>query len=81
MQHLRHDDGSYWTGYVWPDDARWPVERSTWTSAAVLLAADAIGGSGPTREAFRPVPSGLRHEECCELSADDLSGHGSGRTI
>ena len=24
MQHLRHDDGSYWTGYVYPDDARWP---------------------------------------------------------
>ena len=21
MQHLRHDDGSYWTGYVYPDDA------------------------------------------------------------
>jgi hypothetical protein len=55
MQHLRHDDGSYWTGYVYPDDARWPVERSTWTSAAVLLAADAIDGAGPTREAFRPV--------------------------
>lgn len=38
MQHLRDDDGAYWTGYVWPDEARWPVERSTWTSAAVVLA-------------------------------------------
>jgi hypothetical protein len=67
MQHLRHDDGSYWTGYVYPDDARWPVERSTWTGAAVLLAADAIDGAGPTREVFRPVSGGLRHEDCCEL--------------
>ena len=20
MQHLRHEDGSYWTGYVYPDE-------------------------------------------------------------
>jgi hypothetical protein len=50
MQHLRHDDGSYWTGFVYADDARWPVERTTWTAAAVVLAADALSrataGSG-----------------------------------
>jgi hypothetical protein len=45
MQHLRADDGSYWTGYVYPDDARWPVERTTWTAAAVVLAADALSGA------------------------------------
>ncbi|MGY1637258.1 prenyltransferase [Geodermatophilus sp. SYSU D00742] len=45
MQHLRHDDGSYWTGFVYPDDARWPVERTTWTAAAVVLAADALAGA------------------------------------
>ena len=49
MQHLRDPDGSYWTGYVFTDDARWPLERSTWTSAAVILAVDALsqttGGS------------------------------------
>jgi len=45
MQHLRHDDGSYWTGYVFADDARWPVERTTWTAAAVVLAADALAGA------------------------------------
>jgi MMP endo-(1,4)-3-O-methyl-alpha-D-mannosidase len=50
MQHLRDPDGSYWTGYVYPDRARWPVERSTWTAATVVLAADALsrttGGNG-----------------------------------
>ncbi len=42
MQHLSDPDGSYWTGYVFADGARWPVERSTWTTAAVVLAADTL---------------------------------------
>jgi hypothetical protein len=52
MQHLRDDDGSYWTGYVFADDARWPVERTTWTAAAVLLAADALSGATAASEIF-----------------------------
>jgi hypothetical protein len=52
MQHLRHDDGSYWTGFVFADDARWPVERTTWTAAAVVLAADALAGSTPASGLF-----------------------------
>jgi hypothetical protein len=53
MQHLRDDDGSYWTGFVYPDDARWPVERTTWTAAAVVLAADALSGATPASGLFR----------------------------
>jgi hypothetical protein len=52
MQHLRHDDGSYWTGLVYADDARWPVERTTWTAAAVVLAADALAGATPGAAVF-----------------------------
>jgi hypothetical protein len=52
MQHLRADDGSYWTGLVYADDARWPVERTTWTAAAVVLAADAIAGTSPAAALF-----------------------------
>jgi hypothetical protein len=52
MQHLRAEDGSYWTGLVYADDARWPVERTTWTAAAVVLAADAIAGSSPAATLF-----------------------------
>jgi hypothetical protein len=52
MQHLRHDDGSYWTGLVYADDARWPVERTTWTAAAVVLAADALSGATPAAGLF-----------------------------
>ena len=53
MQHLRADDGSYWTGFVYPDDARWPVERTTWTAGAVVLAADALSGATPASGLFR----------------------------
>ncbi len=52
IQHLRHDDGSYWTGLVYADDARWPVERTTWTAAAVVLAVDALAGGGPASGLF-----------------------------
>ncbi len=52
MQHLRHDDGSYWTGYVYPDDARWPEERTTWTAGAVLLASSALAREPATVDVF-----------------------------
>lgn len=54
MQHLRTDDGSYWTGYVWPDHAHWPVERSTWTGATVLLACDALAPTSDAARIFEP---------------------------
>lgn len=42
MQHLRNDEGGYWTGYVFPDDVNWPVEYTTYTAAAVILAWDVL---------------------------------------
>jgi hypothetical protein len=61
VQHLRAQDGGYWTGYVYADDARWPVERTTWTAAAVVLAADALAGATGAARLFTdpaalPVP-------------------------
>jgi len=53
VQHLRDRDGGFWTGYVWPDEAIWPEERSTWTSAAVVLAADALACSSLGNGLFR----------------------------
>jgi len=43
MQHLRGEDGKYWTGWVYGDDAYWPHEHTTYTAAAVILAIDALG--------------------------------------
>jgi hypothetical protein len=71
MQHLRESDGSYWTGYVFDDDARWPVERSTWTAAAVILAVDAIAGDGSQSGVFRAddLPLGVDVGADCPVDA------------
>ncbi len=42
MQHLRRDNGSYWTGFVFPENVNWPGEQTTYTAAAVILAVDAL---------------------------------------
>lgn len=47
MQHLRHDNGDYWTGSVHPEGVFWPGEQTTYTAAAVILAADALSGTTP----------------------------------
>ncbi|MBR8744792.1 prenyltransferase [Nocardiopsis sp. MG754419] len=53
VQHLRDpDDGVYWTGYQFAEQVRWPVERSTWTSAAIVLAVDALTGTTPGSRVF-----------------------------
>ncbi|MEY2437691.1 MAG: hypothetical protein QOF97_2527 [Acidimicrobiaceae bacterium] len=50
---FRHDDGRYWTGTVFPDEARFPGgERSTYTAASVVLAADAMAGASPASALF-----------------------------
>jgi hypothetical protein len=40
MQHSRHLGGLYWTGYVFDEGVFWPHEQTTYTSAAVILAAE-----------------------------------------
>lgn len=68
MQHLRESDGSYWTGLVYADGKRWPVERTTWTTGAVILAADALSdtsaGSGIFRADDLPVGLSGAHRRC-----------------
>jgi hypothetical protein len=53
-RHMRHPDGSYWTGCVHPQCVRFPGgERTTYTAAAVLLADHALHGCGPGAGLFR----------------------------
>lgn len=68
MQHLREEDGSYWTGLVFSDRKRWPVERTTWTGAAVILAADTLSSATPASGIFRgtDLPRGLEGDYDCE---------------
>jgi hypothetical protein len=45
-QQMRLDDGRYWTGTVYPEDIHFPEnETSSYTAAAVVLAADALAGT------------------------------------
>ncbi|NYI71158.1 hypothetical protein GGQ54_001718 [Naumannella cuiyingiana] len=55
MQHLREADGNYWTGLVFSDGLRWPEELSSWTAAAMLLAADAITVATAGHRVHRPA--------------------------
>jgi hypothetical protein len=78
MQHLRAEDGSYWTGLVYADDARWPIERTTWTAAAVVLAADAIAGTGRAAQLFAD-PAALDRPAVPRGVPDTTSGTATGR--
>lgn len=74
MGHLREDDGTYWTGYVYTDRARWPVERTSWTAAAVLLAVDAVARVTPTSGIFRgdQLPVGVAPADV--ICSEEIAG-------
>ena len=78
VQFLRHEGGGYWTGMNFDNERfemqgeLFPVEQPTWNSAAVVLAANALGGVGPTAGLFRGegLPVGLTPEELIEAGAE-----------
>ena len=60
-QALRDDDGAYFTGLVFPELIHFPAdERSSYTAAAVILAADALVGDNPTSTLFTDHPAPRR---------------------
>jgi hypothetical protein len=76
IQFLRGDDGAYWTGANFEhgfdsDGELFPVEQPTWNSAAVVLAANALGGHGATAGLLRGegLPGGLTADELIEAGA------------
>jgi hypothetical protein len=73
MQHLRDPNGSYWTGLVFSDGKRWPEERSSWTGAAVILAADAIADATPGAGIFRAGELPLGVDPVSVVCADDVT--------
>ena len=60
VAQLRHSDGSYWTGWQYANQQHFPDERSSWTSAAVILAADALTGFSAGAGIFRDLPGAAR---------------------
>src|SRR6201995_3508096 len=55
---LRHEDGSYWTGWQYVNENHFPAERSSWTPPAAVPAADALdafsGGAAIFRAPLSP---------------------------
>ena len=79
VRRLRQEDGSYFTGLVYPEEVLWPAEHTTYTTASVILADDALAGRTPGADLVRgtglvadPEPMGLA---CGCTSADALAGH------
>jgi hypothetical protein len=60
IQFLRAAEGGYWTGWQFQNERHYPNEQSSYTAAAVVLAADVLGrrGSSPAAEIFRDAAGG-----------------------
>jgi len=68
-QHLRDVHGGYWTGWQFVNKAHFPAEQSTWTAAAMILAADALSAATPGAGLFRDLPVGPRAGLACGCAA------------
>jgi hypothetical protein len=58
VQHLRDPRGAYWTGWQFTSQAHYPAEQSSWTAAAMILAADALTGATGGAGIFRDPAAG-----------------------
>ena len=43
----RDADGAFWMGWQFAEDIPWPLEKPTWTQAAIVLAREALDPQGP----------------------------------
>jgi len=81
-QGLRLHDGSYWTGMVYPEQVSFPgSERTTYTAAAIVLAADALSSSSGAAGLFHGegLPAGLDLAEphCTDGASQFCTAEGS----
>lgn len=78
IQFLRADDGAYWTGWQFRNERHFPHEQSSYTAAAVVLAADVLGDR-PSRAAslFRDAAAGPEVLQPADPSACGCPGPGS----
>jgi len=65
----RRDDGAYWTGIAYPSEVTFPDRETTsYTAAAIILAADALTSSSAAAGLFRhdslPLPIDLAEPGC-----------------
>jgi len=53
IRDKKYDDGSYWTGVTFPERTIFTQDKTAWTAAAVLLAADILEDLTPASQIFR----------------------------
>jgi hypothetical protein len=71
-QQLRADDGHYWTGIVFPEMVHFPGdEKTTYTGASIVLAADALSGTSAASGLF--VDHNLLPELALAGAEDELA--------
>jgi hypothetical protein len=71
-QQLRADDGHYWTGIVFPEMVHFPGnEKTTYTGASIVLAADAISETSSASKLF--VDHSLLPELALTDAEDELA--------
>lgn len=63
LSQWQDTDGGYWTGYSFRDKVIWPREKTSWTAAAILLAADALYHHTPASTLFTSRSQLLALEE------------------
>jgi hypothetical protein len=77
VQGLRDPEtGGYWTGRNLPDMVLWPQEQTSWTAAAVLLAADAVTQTTAGAALWRDAgwPGDAATEVAVTLASDEAVG-------
>ncbi len=80
IQHLRDADGAYWTGWQFDNNAHFPAERSNWTAAAMILAADALADATGGAGLFRAAGAAAEAGERLSYPADAACGCAFGRS-
>jgi hypothetical protein len=77
----KYPDGAFWTGVTFPEGVIYTTEKTAWTGAAFLLAADALYGLTPASHLFWQDSSGHGRRIICDPgSLGSGSRAASGRT-
>jgi hypothetical protein len=79
VQHLRDPGGGYWTGWQYVNQAHYPAERSSWTAAAVVLAADALCQASGAADLFHMADHTTDGTAACRT--DGTAGHSADGSV
>ncbi|TVZ37531.1 hypothetical protein P886_1872 [Alteromonadaceae bacterium 2753L.S.0a.02] len=62
LSQWQDNDGGFWTGYSYRDKVIWPHEKTSWTAAAYVLAADALFSITPAANLLTQASTIVSHD-------------------